>query len=193
MDTQEKILHSALKIFVEQGFSATTSSITKDAGVSTGILFHYFSTKNDLILALYSDILLEYYQVTSELFRSYTEYDLDKFRNIAILSWKSNVNWSLDNWPKFQYIQLFESSLLANQFKIEENKNINELFILIENFSMIGIKFGIIRDQQPSYNTEISRAVINATIKFLHNHPQFRYDTDFLERAEQIHWNLFAK
>ncbi|MFZ3151161.1 MAG: helix-turn-helix domain-containing protein [Anaerolineaceae bacterium] len=69
METKEKILNSALKLFVKEGFSATTGSITKDAEVSAGILFHYFSTKNDLIIELHAKFLLEFYQAIVRLSR----------------------------------------------------------------------------------------------------------------------------
>lgn len=51
---REKILATALRLFTEYGVDATpTSRISKDAGVSTGTLFHYFPDKNSLVGALY--------------------------------------------------------------------------------------------------------------------------------------------
>ena len=45
-EKEEKILKSAIKIFSEKGFSAsTTSEIAKDAGVAEGTIFRYFKTK----------------------------------------------------------------------------------------------------------------------------------------------------
>ena len=42
MDKKKQLLETATKLFVERGFHATpTSAITKEAGVSAGILFHY--------------------------------------------------------------------------------------------------------------------------------------------------------
>ena len=55
MDKKEEILKTALKLFVEFGFHATpTSKIAKEAGVANGTLFHYYKTKDELILALYA-------------------------------------------------------------------------------------------------------------------------------------------
>lgn len=57
MDKQELILQAALKLFVEFGFHGTpTSKIAKEAGVSNGTLFHYFKTKDELVVALYVHI-----------------------------------------------------------------------------------------------------------------------------------------
>ena len=54
---KEQILTSALELFVTLGFHGTsTSAIAKNAGISNGILFHYFKTKEELITELYIEI-----------------------------------------------------------------------------------------------------------------------------------------
>lgn len=54
---KEQILASALELFVTLGFhGASTSAIAKNAGISNGILFHYFKTKEELIIELYIEI-----------------------------------------------------------------------------------------------------------------------------------------
>lgn len=47
----QQMLHAARAVFLEQGFSATTASIAKRAGVSEGTLFKRFATKEDLFAA----------------------------------------------------------------------------------------------------------------------------------------------
>lgn len=45
-----KIIDSAIKIFSEKGYSATTTNeIAKDAGVAEGTIFRYFKTKKDIL------------------------------------------------------------------------------------------------------------------------------------------------
>lgn len=57
---REKILNTALHLFTTLGFHATpTSQISREAGVSTGTLFHYFPDKNSLIDELYLSIKRE--------------------------------------------------------------------------------------------------------------------------------------
>jgi AcrR family transcriptional regulator len=52
-ETRERLLAAALEVFAEQGFHAgTTRAITQRAGVAEGLLFHYFPTKADLMLAV---------------------------------------------------------------------------------------------------------------------------------------------
>ena len=57
MDKRTKLMLTAKKLFSKHGFYGTaTARIAKDAGVSNGILFHYFSTKDKLIEAMYFDV-----------------------------------------------------------------------------------------------------------------------------------------
>ena len=57
---REKILDTALRLFTRYGVDATpTSRISKEAGVSTGTLFHYFPDKDRLVGELYLSIKKE--------------------------------------------------------------------------------------------------------------------------------------
>lgn len=45
-DKQDRMINAALKVFAMQGYKhASTDDIVKDAGVSKGLLFHYFESK----------------------------------------------------------------------------------------------------------------------------------------------------
>lgn len=53
-EKQERILSAALKEFALKGYDdASTIEIAKEAGISKGLLFHYFNTKKDLFLFLW--------------------------------------------------------------------------------------------------------------------------------------------
>lgn len=53
-EKQAKIINAGMKQFSQKGFSlASTNEIVKDAGISKGLLFHYFRNKKDLFLFLY--------------------------------------------------------------------------------------------------------------------------------------------
>lgn len=57
---REKILDTALRLFTRYGVDATpTARISREAGVSTGTLFHYFPDKDTLVGALYLSIKKE--------------------------------------------------------------------------------------------------------------------------------------
>lgn len=65
---QKRILNAALKEFAQKGYDdASTNQIVKEAGISKGLLFHYFNNKKELFLFLcdYSmeTIKINYYEL----------------------------------------------------------------------------------------------------------------------------------
>lgn len=50
--TKGRIVQAALRLFQEQGFTATgVSTILREAGVNSGSMYHYFNSKEDLLRA----------------------------------------------------------------------------------------------------------------------------------------------
>lgn len=53
MKTKNNLIDAALVVFSKKGFSAsTTKDIAKEAGVTDGLIYHYFKTKEDLLWAV---------------------------------------------------------------------------------------------------------------------------------------------
>lgn len=56
-EKEDRIINAATKVFAENGYKrASTNAIVKEAGISKGILFHYFKSKKDLYLSLYEHL-----------------------------------------------------------------------------------------------------------------------------------------
>jgi TetR/AcrR family transcriptional regulator, transcriptional repressor for nem operon len=52
-DTRDRILHAAFQLFHEQGYHATgISTILREAGVNAGSLYHYFPSKDALLIGV---------------------------------------------------------------------------------------------------------------------------------------------
>lgn len=67
LDKRSAILDTAMELIGEQGFHNTPmSQIAKQAGVSAGIIYHYFESKDDLIKELYREIKVK---MTDAIFR----------------------------------------------------------------------------------------------------------------------------
>jgi AcrR family transcriptional regulator len=59
-ETRERILRSAARLFVKEGFAhATMRRIAEDAGVALGLTYRYFPAKEDLALALYGELAVQ--------------------------------------------------------------------------------------------------------------------------------------
>lgn len=56
-DKREAILQATLKLVSENGFHGTAmSKVAKEAGVSAGIIYHYFENKDALMVELYLEL-----------------------------------------------------------------------------------------------------------------------------------------
>ena len=72
-EKQEKILEAAIKEFADKGFEkASTNEIIREAGISKGILFHYFQNKKNIFLFVFD----YYVEVCMEEF--YKKVDLEE-------------------------------------------------------------------------------------------------------------------
>jgi AcrR family transcriptional regulator len=62
--TRELILATALRLFREQGYDATTMrAIAREAGVSVGNAYYYFDSKEHLIQAFYDTLVRQHMEV----------------------------------------------------------------------------------------------------------------------------------
>lgn len=116
LEKQEEILKAALKLFVEFGFHGTpTSKIAKEAGVANGTLFHYYKTKDDLILALYTDIKK---RLTEHMYANVNPNDSLEliFRGMFL----NTLEWSQDHKEEFYFVQQFNMSPFSSLISKEE-------------------------------------------------------------------------
>lgn len=57
-ESREKILEAALELFAQESFhSATVSKVARKAGVSKGLIYNYFESKEDLLLRIFDHLL----------------------------------------------------------------------------------------------------------------------------------------
>lgn len=130
MDKREKLLQTALELFVKQGFNDTpTSKIAKEAGIATGTLFYFFPTKDDLIISLYLklkaqaaesiNVALAEVKTTKEVIKTYYE---------------ESLKWSLRNPKEFLFLAQFSNSPYLN--KIGADKNLEQIPPVLEHFSL---------------------------------------------------------
>jgi AcrR family transcriptional regulator len=55
-DRRKEILEAALRVFAKKGFSgASNKDIAREAGITPGLIYHYFESKEALLKAIYAD------------------------------------------------------------------------------------------------------------------------------------------
>lgn len=115
MDKQLAILNAALPLFVANGFHGTpTSRVAQEAGVSNGTLFHYFKTKDDLVIALYNHVKDQLAAHLAACLNPSAPV-AEQFRVLFIES----VNWALQQPQAMFYIQQFHFSPHLTQLSAE--------------------------------------------------------------------------
>lgn len=101
--TPLRIMHSALEEMGANGLSGlTTKGISQRANLSTGIIHHYFDTKENLVYAAYVYLVRDLHQSSLAIFRS--EPDPKKRLQAMIRMNFSSVHISpeaRDVWPQF--------------------------------------------------------------------------------------------
>jgi AcrR family transcriptional regulator len=116
-EKRERILNAALKEFADNGYEkARTNEIVKQAGISKGLLYHYFDSKKNLFLFLYD--------YTTQIFIE-EFFGLINLKERDVLArWRQHSLLKLDLIQK--YPEMFHFIVTANQEQSEEIKNETE-------------------------------------------------------------------
>ncbi|MBP3459784.1 MAG: TetR/AcrR family transcriptional regulator [Lachnospiraceae bacterium] len=97
-EKQDRMINGALKIFALNGYQkASTDDIVKEAGISKGLLFHYFGSKAGLYVFVY-EYSARY--MSMELQRAVSLRERDLFRLLSQVEDAKNV--LLRNYPYMQ-------------------------------------------------------------------------------------------
>ncbi|MFP4698600.1 MAG: TetR/AcrR family transcriptional regulator [Eubacteriales bacterium] len=106
MSKKELIMQTTLELVNELGLLGTTiSKISKRANISPGVIYHYFSTKNEIIHILYKSIEEDFIEKVKE----------KNPLNLSILEcykciWIKVFNYSINNPKKMMYIEAYQNS-----------------------------------------------------------------------------------
>jgi len=88
-DRQKQILSSALKVFIHKGFAAAKmSDIATEAGISYGLMYHYFQSKDEIYAELVRDAVDSSRHVIEQLKADDLE-PIDKMRALVAQIFKS--------------------------------------------------------------------------------------------------------
>ncbi|WP_338448075.1 TetR/AcrR family transcriptional regulator [Niallia oryzisoli] len=166
-EKQDRIVNAAMKEFAQKGYDlASTNQIVKEAGISKGLLFHYFKNKKQLYLFLfdycYSMIVGEFYHKVD-----LSEKDFFKRTSEAIMI-KMELMTSYPDLFKFMEEALLEESL---EVKAELEKKRKEFIdINMEKF-FEGIDYTKFRDD---VNLPIMLKIITFTFEKLSDETLFK-------------------
>ncbi|MDM5329601.1 TetR/AcrR family transcriptional regulator [Neobacillus sp. CF12] len=99
-EKQNRIINAAIKEFAQKGYdSASTNEIVKEAGISKGLLFHYFQSKKQLFFFLFDYC---YNLVADEFYKKVDLTERDFFKRI-----RQSVHIKMDLQTKYPEILTF--------------------------------------------------------------------------------------
>ena len=157
-DKRTAILEATLTLISERGFHNTpVSLIAKTSGVSAGIIYHYFSGKEELINKLYKEIKLE--AIRANLAGCSEDLSLNE-RFLAM--WANFVHYSLIHPTKSSFLEQFENSPFVQHVVDEE---IMQAVAPFFTFFQQGIEEGLFKPLPPLVLFELGFATAVSLVK----------------------------
>lgn len=187
-EKQDRMINAGLKVFARQGYRhATTDDIVKEAGISKGLLFHYFDNKVGMYVFL-MDYSVRF--LLLELSRSVKKDVGDFFELNRQIEWgKLQV---LRNYPYMQAFldKAFEENCLEALEECEEQKNVYQQKISDYFSQVAGQKFrnGITLEQMQQLFKYVIKGITAEHMALDTMQPEMMYHQvcDYLNMMEEI-------
>ena len=126
VDKRRLILDAAVRVFARQGFHACrVSDIADDAGVAYGLVYHYFSSKDEVLDTLF----LERWNVLLEVIRELDGRDLSAREKLHAIA--AFIVYSYRHDPELMKVIIVEVTRAANSFGRTHLPKIREAYDLI--------------------------------------------------------------
>ena len=184
-DKRTAILEATLDLISERGFHNTPMSlIAETAGVSTGIVYHYFSGKEELINELYKGVKLE---TIRAMLADYSQ-DLSlKERFLGI--WFNFVRYSLNHPAKELFLEQFENSPYIKHVKGEDFMQAVAPFFV---FFQQGVKEGTFKPLPPLVLFDLGFGAAASLVK-RHTAGVVVLDDELVQAAANACWDAVRK
>jgi AcrR family transcriptional regulator len=158
-DKRNAILAAAMEIFAERGLGAATVAVSSAAEVAEGTLFTYFSTKDELLNALYRQIKME---LADAMMLEFPRKKSVRQRLQHI--WDCYVNWGVANPSARKALALLEvSGKLTQESKAAGSAPFTE----IQTMAQDAIEQRIFQDLPLEFIAGATQALAQMTMEFM--------------------------
>lgn len=184
LETKEKILSAALKLFVEKGFNETpTSLISKEAGVATGTLFHHYQTKEQLINSLYLHCKDRLVRLMMDRVS-----DQPSFRSKMKMMWENTILWGMYNPTDYRFFMQFGYSAYIT------DKTHDEGFMMFSDMNKIfteGVALELVKKMDPELLLSMVSNMTMTQVQYFIQYPEKFEDKELREQAFNLLWDSF--
>jgi AcrR family transcriptional regulator len=155
--------------------------IAKESGVSTGIIYHYFAGKEDLILELYKEIT---YKMIRTVLEGYSE--RASYRERFDIWWHQLIRHYLDHPEEAKFLEQFENSPYYDPGLREIFAD--ELMPFITSFFVRGIQEGVFKAMPLEVCSELSIGVA-ISLAVQHIRGTIKLDDAMIDAAANASWD----
>jgi AcrR family transcriptional regulator len=176
-DRREQILEAALKVFAAKGFrGATNKEIAREAGITPGLIYWYFASKEDLYFAILEN------RVAPETFPIPVEH-LKAFPPEQVLPMLAHFGLSrLDNQDSMNLLKIFVAeAAYSEKIRAMANKTFNRLLDTLSSYLASQMDQGRLRRDDPVLCAQTFLAGLVASImrrQFLGDPQMLAYTKD---------------
>jgi AcrR family transcriptional regulator len=185
MKKKDLLMLTARRLFSENGFYGTaTARIAKEAGVSNGILFHYFPTKEILIKALYND-------VKDRIF----DYSLGQVYKGATLKesiytlWLAAVEWYVEHPEEFYFMRQYETSPYYSAETETEHRHTQLTLELMDK----GLEQGVFKMFPAHLLFHVMMKLVHNAVEYIRLYDELLEDFEFRNRLFDLTWDALRK
>jgi len=181
-DKRSAILETTLDLIARRGFHDTPmSAIAKESEVSTGIIYHYFASKEDLIYALYKEIKYDMIRVVLEDYSPQAPY-----RERFDRWWHRLIQYYIDHQKEARFLEQFEHSPYYDP-QLQE-LFADELGPFIVSFFVQGIQDGAFKPMPLEICSELTFGVV-ISLANQHIRGAIDLDDEMIDAAANASWD----
>jgi AcrR family transcriptional regulator len=181
-DKRNAILSAAVSVIGEQGVSAPTARIAALAGVAEGTLFTYFSSKDELLNALYLELKGELREVMMAGYPTSASLE-QRARHV----WLRYVGWGVAHPDKRKAMaRLGMSERVTEQSKTAGMQTLADINTMIQ----ASVANGLLRNHPAAFVSAIMGSLAETTMDFMARHPE--QAAQYSASGFEAFWNAIA-
>jgi TetR/AcrR family transcriptional repressor of multidrug resistance operon len=180
-EKKKAIFDSTLELVRENGFHGTPMSlVAKKAGVAAGTIYHYFHSKDTLIIELHG-------YIRSRMFKAMLEGDNETqdFKSRFFTFWKKHYQFYMQNPDALYFIEQFVNSPYYERCPEKENDRCQHI---ISGFLKTGIENGILKQMNLKLMSILVHSSVVTTAKIFLAKKVLITETE-LEQVAQLVWD----
>lgn len=178
-DKKDLILNSTLELIKTNGFHNTPISlIAKTAGVAAGTIYHYFPSKDAIIIEIYNQIRKRLLEIMFHDLNAQHDYRMQFF-----LGWKNLVRYFINNPSALIFIEQYNSSPFPKITEDEEDSGNR-----FNKYFQTGIEKGYVKKIGCDLISSVVFGCILSTAKY-HIAGRYDYTDDDLCKIANILWD----